>query len=165
MKTFKKILCALIALLCIAGTLCACDNGKNDNKNSNPYGIYYKEMNIVLDESAESVLEKLGEPRYTDNLGDCGGIGVQTKYTYDDIAICTLKEKDGEVIHKISLLNDLVSTSKDITIGANEADVKDEYGTPSVTEDNKLIYKSGNLELEFLLRDGYVTAINYRRIV
>ena len=167
MKSFMKILCAILALLCIGSVIVACDNStdKDVSASGGTFGIVYKDITIKLDEKAESILSKLGEPKYTDNLGDCGGIGVQTKYTYDDIAVNTLKEKDGEKIHKIALLNDLVSTSKGISIGDDEASVKEAYGTPSAEANGKLTYKSGNLELEFTLKDGNVTAINYRRIV
>ena len=172
MMNIKRILSILLALVCVGVlvcSLCACDGEGSGEENeggaSSPFYVNYKNVKIELDKKAESVLEKLGEPKYSDNLGDCGGIGVQTKYTYDDIAVNTLKEKDGEKIHKIALLNDLVSTSKGISIGDDEASVKEAYGTPSSEANGKLTYKSGNLELEFTLKDGNVTAINYRRIV
>lgn len=167
MKAIMKILCAVLALICIGTMTLACDSSSDDNGRASggTFGIVYKDTTIKLDEKADGVLSKLGEPKHTDNLGDCGGIGVQTKYTFDDIAVNTLKEKDGEKIHKIALLNDLVSTSKGISIGSDEASVKEAYGTPSAEENGKLIYKSGNLELEFTVKGGSVTAINYRRIV
>ena len=167
MKTFNKIICLLIALLCATAVFTACNGSSDDNGGSSAgvFAVTYKDTVIKLDADAKAVLEALGDPKYTDNLGDCGGIGVQTKYTYDDIAINTLKEKDGEKIHKISLLNDLVSTSKGISIGSDEASVKEAYGTPSAEENGKLTYKSVNLELEFTIKNGSVNAINFRRIV
>ena len=86
------------------------------------------------------------------------------KYTYDDITVNTLKEKDGEVIHKIAFVNDLVETPKGLSIGSSEAQVKDAYGEPTSSENGKLLYKSGDLELEFTVKDGSVSAVNYRRI-
>lgn len=165
----KKLL-RVITLVCCAAmlfALCACnsENKENAASGSNPYAIVYKDVKIELDKPAASVLEKLGTPKYSDNLGDCGGIGVQMKYTYDDITVNTLKEEGGEVIHKISFLNDLPSTSKGISLGASETDVREKYGNPSAEENGKLIYKKGSLELEFAIKDGAVSAINYRRIV
>lgn len=167
-NTFTKFICALMALLCAAVVFTACnsdDDVKDGENSSSPFSIVYKNVTIKLDADAKNVLSALGEPKSADNLGDCGGIGVQTKYEYDDISVNTLKEKDGEKIHKISLLNDLVSTSRGISIGADEASVREAYGKPSAEENGKLIYKSGNLELEFTLKGGSVSAINYRRIV
>ena len=159
----------MLALLCavmLASALVSCngDGEENEGGASNPFYVNYKDTKIELDKKAESVLEKLGEPKYSDNLGDCGGIGVQMKYTYDDITVNTLKEKDGEVIHKIGFLNDLVSTPKGISIGSSEQEVRDAYGTPSSEENGKLTYTSGDLELEFTVKNGSVSAINYRRI-
>ena len=152
--------------------LCAClwscnDAKENDGESpasNSPFYVVYKDVKIELNKKAEGVLEALGESNHTDNLGDCGGIGVQMKYTYSDIAVNTLKEKNGEVIHKISFESDLVSTPKGISIGSSESDVRTAYGNPTSEEGGKLIYKSGDLELEFAVKDGSVSAVNYRRI-
>ena len=165
----RRILCLSLALVCaimLASALVSCntDGEENEGGASNPFYVNYNDTKIELDKKAESVLEKLGEPKYSDNLGDCGGIGVQMKYTYDDITVNTLKENDGEVIHKIGFLNDLVSTPKGISIGSSEQEVRDAYGTPSSEENGKLTYKSGDLELEFTVKNGSVSAVNYRRI-
>lgn len=165
----KRILCIVLALVCItmlASSLVACDSGSEESKggSNSPFYVNYKDTKIELDKKAEGVLDKLGEPKYSDNLGDCGGIGVQMKYTYDDITVNTLKENDGEVIHKIGFLNDLVSTPKGITIGSSAEDVRAAYGTPTSDENGKLTYKSGDLELEFTVKNGSVSAVNYRRI-
>ena len=165
----KRILCLILALATLtllASTFVACDGAEDNSEggSSNPFYVNYKDVKIELDKKAEGVIDKLGEPKYSDNLGDCGGIGVQMKYTYADITVNTLKEKDGEVIHKIGFLNDLVSTPKGITIGSSEADVREAYGNPTSEENGKLTYKSGDLELEFSIKDGSVSAVNYRRI-
>lgn len=166
MNTIKKIICVAVALLCAATLFTACNGDEgNGGSSAGTFGVVYKDVSIKLDADAEKVLKALGEAKYTDSLGDCGGIGEQVKYTYDDIAVNTLKEKDGEKIHKIELLNDLVSTSKGISIGSDEASVRDAYGTPSSEANGKLTYKSGSLELEFTVKNGSVSAINYRRIV
>ena len=169
---FKKFLCMMIMLTCciaVVAGLCSCkddaDNGDNKQGSAgNPFYVVYKDVKIELDKKAEDVLKKLGEAKYEDDLGDCGGIGVQTKYTYDDISVNTLKEKDGEVIHKISFINDIVSTPKGISIGSAESEVRAAYGEPTSAANGKLIYKSGDLELEFTIKDGTVGAVNYRRI-
>ena len=166
----NKLLCMIIALVfCFAsvGALSACKGEEEQSENagaSSPFCVVYKGITIQLDKSADNVLEKLGKAKYEDNLGDCGGIGVQMKYTYDDITVNTLKEQGGEVIHKIAFVNDLVETPKGISIGSSEAEVKSAYGEPSSTDGGKLLYKSGDLELEFSIKDGSVSAVNYRRV-
>lgn len=168
MKT-KKCLYVLVAcLFCFAAvlTLCACDNSEKNGGQTSAIQFYaeFNGVKIELGKKAENVLAKLGDAKYADNLGDCGGIGVQMKYTYDNVAVNTIKEKDGEVIHKIAFLNDLVSTPKGISIGSSEDDVKKAYGEPSSSENGKLTYKSGDLELEFTVKNGNVSAVNYRRL-
>lgn len=166
----KRIICTVLALMCCISAIAlftSCnDEGSSDAEQSsnNPFYVVYKDVKIELNKSAEEVLEKLGTPKYEDNLGDCGGIGVQMKYTYDDITINTLKEKNGEKIHKISFVNDLISTPKNISIGSAEQDVRDAYGKPSSFDNGRMIFKSGDLTIEFLINDGEVASINYIRI-
>lgn len=167
MKMTKRIICAVLALLCCLGCvvlMSACDEEQGGNGDNNLFYVEYKGVRIELDTSADQVLAALGKAKYEDNLGDCGGIGVQMKYTYSDISVNTLKEEDGEKIHKISFTNDLVSTPKGIYIGSSEQAVLDAYGSATGNEDGRLTYKSGDLELEFSIKDGKVSAINYRRI-
>ena len=166
----KRLLSMLLALVCCFGALAtfsSCDKAEGEEPggtSNSPFYVVYKDVKIELDKPATDVLEALGKAKYEDNLGDCGGIGVQVKYTYDDITINTLKEKSGEKIHKISFINDLVSTPKNISIGSSEEDVRGAYGAPSSAENGKMIYKSNDLDLEFTVKDGSVSAINYRRV-
>ena len=166
----KRFLCLILAMsFCISACLfvCSCNNAEQEDdetSSANPFCVTYNGVKIELDKKADDVLEKLGEAKSEDNLGDCGGIGVQMKYTYADIAINTLKEEKGEMIHKIEFKNDLPKTSKGIYIGSDEADVRSAYGTPNSEENGRLIYKKSDLELEFTIENGEVIAINYRRI-
>lgn len=165
----KRYLYALVAcLLCFTAALalCACDDSEKNGGQTSATEFYvdFNGVKIELGKKAEDVLSKLGDAKYIDNLGDCGGIGVQMKYTYDNISVNTIKEKNGEVIHKMAFLNDLVSTPKGISIGSSEADVKKAYGEPSSSANGKLTYKSGDLEIEFTVKNGSVSSVNYRRI-
>ncbi len=170
-NNMKRLLCILLALLCfvsMTALLVSCNdeggNDEGDQPSNSPFYVVYKDVKIELNKSAEDVLKKLGEPKYEDNLGDCGGIGVQMKYTYDDITVNTLKEKDGEKIHKISFVNDIASTPKKISIGSTEQEVRDAYGEPSSYEDGRMTYKSGDLKLEFVIDNGEVKSVNYTRV-
>lgn len=166
MKLKRLISIALAAVFCISTCLfvCSCNEKKDEEASANPFYFTYNGIKIELDKKADGVLEALGEAKSEDNLGDCGGIGVQIKYTYADFSINTLKEENGEMIHKIEFKNDLPKTSKGICIGSAESDVRSAYGTPSSEENGRLIYKKSDLELEFTVEGGEVTAINYRRI-
>ena len=169
LKRFLSLILAMIFCLSTCLFASSCDKEEQEDQNNgqtvaNPFYITYRDVKIELDKKAEGVLDKLGAPKSTDNLGDCGGIGVQMKYTYADITVNTLKEEKGEMIHKISFITDIAQTNRGISIGSDEADVRSEYGTPSSEENGKLIYKMSDLELEFTVKDGSVSAINYRRI-
>ena len=136
----KRILSMILAFACCLGliaVLAACNDSESENEqgsSNSPFYVVYKDVRIELDKKAEDVLDKLGKAKYEDNLGDCGGIGVQMKYTYDDITVNTLKDESGEKIHKISFVSDIVSTPKGISIGSTEDEVRDAYGAPTSSE-------------------------------
>ena len=167
----KRAICLMLAIVCcftMTALLASCSDGGEadggEQTSNNPFYVVYKGVKIELDKSADDVLSKLGEAKYKDNLGDCGGIGVQFRYTYDDITVNTLKEKNGEMIHKISFVNDIASTPKNISIGSTEDDVRNAYGQPSSYDDGRMVYKSGDLKLEFVIENGEVKSVNYVRV-
>jgi hypothetical protein len=168
LKRYLSLILAVIFCASACVFAASCNNSEEEDGQgqsvANPFYIVYRDVKIELDKKADDVLAKLGKAKSEDNLGDCGGIGVQMKYTYTDITINTLKEENGEYIHKILFITDLAQTNRGISIGSDEADVRSEYGTPSSEENGKLIYKMSDLELEFTIKDGAVSAVNYRRI-
>ena len=168
MKSFLKVLALMLALLCSFSVFAACntessEEGKDDSGKIEFY-ITYKGTKIELEKKADSVLAALGEANNTTSLGDCGGFGLQTRYTYDNFVLYTVKNDSGETIDQITLSNDLIETPKGICIGDSSEDVISAYGTPAVKNDSKIEYESGSLILKFGLESGEVKSINFIRI-
>ena len=165
MKKYVRILVLAMALLCVTSLFSAC-NGEQDNSGSTKIGYYieYNGTRIELDKNATPVLSALGTPNDTISLGDCGGFGAQTKYTYDDFVLYTVTNGSGETIDQIALSNDLVETPKGICVGDSSEDVIKAYGEPMVKNDKKIEYESGSFVLKFGLENGAVKSINFIRI-
>ena len=108
MKRLNRIICVLLSLSFCFGALCCMSACVEEEGDSNLFYVNYKDIRIELGKNAEDVLEKLGEPKDRVNHGNCGGIGVQTEYVYSDISLYTIKQSDGEIIHKIFFKNDFV---------------------------------------------------------
>ena len=168
MKGFIRILALVLAFLCAAVILTACNSESEskdaDNSKQVEYYINYKGTKIELDKSADSVLSALGTPKSTASLGDCGGFGAQTKYVYDDIVVYTLKNDSGETIDQIAFSNDMVETAKGICIGDSSENVISAYGEPTTKNENKIEYEKENLILKFGLSGGEVKSIDFIRI-
>lgn len=169
MKLFLRIL-ALVMLVALTFTVFVACNGKNneteknENKGGVEYYINYNNTKIELDKNAAPVLSALGAAKSTASLGDCGGFGTQTRYTYDDIVLYTVKNDDGEKIDQITFSNDSVETVKGICVGDSADDVIAKYGTPTDKSSTKIEYEKDSLLLKFGIEDGMVKSINFIRI-
>lgn len=169
MKKVTKILAIVLALLCAMTFMISCTSGDKDGEGDKSGGkvdfyITYKGTKIELDKDAKPVLSALGEANDTASLGDCGGFGLQTRYTYDNFVIYTVKNDNGETIDQITLSNDIVETSKGICVGDSADDVIKAYGEPNAKNDTKIEYESGSLVLKFGLDGDSVKSINFIRI-
>ena len=174
----KKILAIFLCLLMML-TFVACDSG-DDHKGDNGAGDtpkttaaassatvkYYVEVGgvkIELGADADAVISALGTPKATAEVGNCGGQGTLTKYTYASIEVYVLTSGSSKTIDQITLLDDTVSTPEGIKIGSAQNDVKTKCKTPTKSSDSSYTYTSGNKNLKFNFRDGAVVGIDYMR--
>ena len=170
MRKIVKIFALILALACAMTLMVACASEDNNDNNGGAssgkvdFYITYKGTKIELDKDAAPVLSALGKANDEASLGDCGGFGLQTRYTYDNFVIYTVKNDSGEKIDQITLSNDIVETSKGICIGDSSDDVIKAYGEPNAKNDTKIEYESGSLILKFGLEGGDVKSINFIRI-
>lgn len=167
----KKILALLLCLI-MAFLVVACDgndstqndNEGNKNKESSvSFAVNYKSVKIELGADAGAVLSALGEAKSSSPMGNCGGLGTLTKYTYDSVEIYVL-ESDGKAsIDQITLMDDAINTSEGVGIGSSLDEVLKACGDGhSKKTDTNITYTSGTKNLVFQFRDGSVVGIDYR---
>ncbi len=159
MKRIGTKLLIISLVLCLLAALCGCSGGNEDGGDA--YYISYKGEKICPGAEAGDLLDALGKPKSEKNNGNCGGQGVQMKYSYDSFDLYLLESADGKVtVDQISLKDDLVETPKGIAIGSSKDDVTDAYGEPATTGKSTLVYKKGAQELVFKLNGDSVSAID-----
>ena len=153
-------LTALLAALLLSLGLCAC--AKDEPKDTgDAYYISYEGTKICPGKDADGLLERLGEPRSEKNNGNCGGQGVQMKYSYSSFDLYLLESTDGTVtVDQISVKDDLIETPEGICIGEDADAVKKTYGDPSKETAKTLVYRKGAQELIFKVEGGKVVAID-----
>ncbi len=167
----KRIFALLLCLVLAIG-LVACDSGKDkdkdkDNKDKTEQGttnfyMTYNNVKIELLADANAVIEKLGAPISQSEMGACGDQGTVVKYVYDNIELFVLKNGSKATVDQITLKSDLVKTSEGITVGSSKDDVINAYGEGyAKCDDNEIRYTSGNKNLKFRLRDGFVVGVDY----
>lgn len=160
----KRIIAWVLSILCCFALVIGFNSCQQEAKESGDvFYMEYKGTKIELGAKADSIISALGEAKSVKELGDCGGLGAQVKYTYSDIELYTLKSADGETVDGISFTSDLVSTSKGIFIGDSSDKVTEAYGQPTEQSDSSMIYTEGNMSLKFKLDGGVVSAVDYLR--
>ncbi len=157
MKRFISLALACLLLVCFVG----CDGG-NEAKN---YVFKSGDVEIKVEGDANEAVDALGD--YIDKIEteSCGG-GAEPdrEYTYSGFKFNTVNENGKNVIVKIVLTDDSVSTPEGVSIGDSRDDVIAAYGESyTETASGGLVYSDGETKLMFGITDGEVTAIHYVR--
>lgn len=167
MKNYIRVLCLTIALLCaVFCVACGDKDGKDSEKNGSSefdkFYIVYNGVTVKLGDKADGVIAALGEAQSRTEIGDCGGLGAQVKYTYSSFDLYVLESKtDGNIIDQITFRDDIVSTPEGVCIGASVADTKAKLGEPTTSTDKALLYTDGKYTLKVSISGDIVTDINY----
>ena len=155
MKRFISFVLACLLLVCFVG----CDGG-SETKN---YVFSANGVEIKVGGDANALVSALGEAQNLVETPSCGG-GAEPdrEYTYAGFKFNTVNENGKNVIVKIVLTDDSVSTPEGISIGSSRDEVIASYGE-NFTENatGTLIYTDGATKLMIGFADGSVSAIHY----
>lgn len=174
MNILKKIICAALALLAL-GAFVACDKEedtqteasgtKSDKTSGVSYYAEYKGVKIEMGAEADAIITALGEYQDRKEIGDCGGLGAQVKYSYPSVEVYVLESKDdGNIIDQISFRDDIISTPEGVYIGMSVADAKKALGTPTAETDKSFEYAGDKYVLVITVADGKVNKIDYLNV-
>ena len=109
------------------------------------------------------ILAALGQWRDYAESASCAFEGLDKVYTYAGFEIQTYPEGEKDFVYIIVLQDDTVATEKGVRIGATKEAVIAAYGTPDKETDTSLTYNGKGMYLQFILRDGAVTSIQYAK--
>ncbi len=156
----KGFACAALALVLLLALL-GCKDNKADAADKGLY-VEYKGVKIVMGADADAIIEALGEPTEVREIGDCGGLGAQLKYSYSSVDVYVLEHKtDGNIIDTVTFRDDLVATPEGVYIGKTVESAKELLGEPDEQGDKSLQYKRDGFVLLIGIEDGKVTEIDY----
>ena len=160
----KKILCAAIALLCAFG-LVACKDKAAETGSGVAFYVEYNGTKIELGAKADKIIESLGEPQSVREIGDCGGLGAQVKYSYPSFYVYVLEsDAKGNIIDQITFRDDVVTTPEGVYIGMSAEQAKQKLGEPSAQSDTALEYQKDSFLLRLVIKGGAVEQIDYMTV-
>ena len=165
----KRILLILLATLLTLTLFAACNTSEptdgDDSANASAIKNFtYKSTEIKINSDSKDVVAKLGEPKDTEVFdAGCGDSTPGYIYSYNGFEIIT-NPKDGvNLVDKIKITSDLVSTPDGASVGMDKSDIIKIYGEPSAQSGEILRYTSGGTMLQFDLNSaGNVTTITYK---
>ena len=155
----KLILCLLCISLMIAFISC-----QEPESTGSSFGMMkIGGTEITVDADAASILSALGEAKDYDESPSCAFEGMDKIYVYNGFRIQTYTMSGKDYIRSVELLDDTYSTPEGITIGSALEAVTAAYGAPTKQTDTGLQYVQNErgFTMQFLLRDGLVTNIQY----
>ena len=155
----KLILCLLCISLMIAFISC-----QEPESTGSSFGMMkIGGTEITVDADAASILSALGEAKDYDESPSCAFEGMDKIYVYNGFRIQTYTMSGKDYIRSVELLDDTYSTPEGITIGSATEAVTAAYGAPTKQTDTGLQYVQNErgVTMQFLLRDGLVTNIQY----
>ena len=159
----KKILCVLLTLAALCA-LCACE--PKDSENVDFASFAYNGTSVPLDAEAAPILSALGDPVAFAETNSCYGDGKDKVYQYQSFKVTTYSSKGKDYVLLVEIFDDTdedACTVEGIRIGASASDVSAKYGAAKEQSDTSVVYEnwSTKTRLQFLLRDGKVTNIQY----
>ncbi len=155
----------LIYLLLVAAvlTLAACQNDPPETQTPSYTFTSNSGVEIAIDADAAPILSALGQWSDYAESASCAFVGLDKIYTYAGFELQTYPDQDKDYVYSVILYDDTVTTDKGIRIGSARDAVTAAYGTPSEETDTALTYNGKGMTLQFLLRDGAVTSIQYTK--
>lgn len=156
----KKIICVLLTLFALLCTT-ACSEPITDAKT---YTFRSGSVSVAIDSEAAGILAALGEWNNYSESPSCAFNGLDKIYAYAGFRIQTYPLNGKDYIYSVELTDDSVTTSEGIAVGSTVEQVKTAYGTPTDETATLLLYKGEGVNLQFILRDGKVTNIQYLRV-
>ena len=165
----KKILLILLATLLTLTMLASCNTSENTDggegaSKSALKSFTYKGTEVKINDDSKDILAKLGEPKSTEVFdAGCGDSTPGYIYSYNGFEIIT-NPKDGvNLVDKVKISSDLVSTPEGASVGMDKSDITKIYGEPDAKSDEILRYVGGGVMIQFDLNgSGKVTTITYK---
>ena len=159
----KKLLCMMLVL---AALVCVCACETNELESTDFASFTYRGMVIFLDMDADVALADLGEYLSFAETNSCYGDGKDKVYQYTSFKLKTYSSQGKDYVLSIEIFDDTdedVCTAEGIRIGATASEVIERYGETKNQTDDSIVYinQDSKTRLQFLLRDGKVTNIQY----
>ncbi len=157
----KKLLIYLLLAAMVLSLVACKDNETPPAEEGKVYTFTSGTTKIAIHADVAPIVAALGQWRDYAESPSCAFEGLDKIYIYPGFEIYTYPIEGKDLICMIRLYDDTVATEKGIRVGATKEAVTAAYGTPDQTYDTNIEYEAVGMYLQFSLKDGIVTSIQY----
>ena len=157
----KKILIYLLLAAMVLSFASCKDNETPPAEEGKTYTFTSGTTKIAINADAAPILASLGQWRDYAESASCAFEGLDKIYIYPGFELQTYPMGEKDLVYMIILQDDTVATEKGIRIGVTKDAVIAAYGTPDGESATALTYNGKGMYLQFILREGTVTSIQY----
>ena len=162
MMSFRRII--LLSIILLLFLLPGCGEADETLGEEGKFSFVYNGVEIVPGGDIAPVLAALGEPTGYYEAASCAFDGLDKIYTYGSVRINTYPDGEVDRVLSVVLLDDACLTLEGVGIGSDVEAVIAAYGNEYTGTGNSMTYTRGGTELKFLIKDGYVSSIQYHNI-
>ena len=157
----KKLLIYLLLATALLSLVACKDNNTPPEEGKKVYTFTSGSTKIAVNAEAAHIVAALGQWRDYAESPSCATTGLDKIYIYPGFELQTYPMGEKDFVYMIILQDDTVATEKGIRIGATKDAVTAAYGTPDGESAAALTYNGKGMYLQFILREGTVTSIQY----
>lgn len=166
----KGLVCALLVALLCAFTACGPSGGPatpsgntNDPETKTGFAFSWNGHSIRPGDVGTDMKALAGEWKSCFESPSCAFEGIDKTYTYAGFVIDTTPSEDGkdDIIKAIRLTDDSVTTAENVYVGMTAEAIRKVYGESIGVSDACLRFVSGDVELQFIIKEGKAVSIEY----
>ncbi len=174
----KKLFILLLALALLL-SLAACSPNPNPTGSTppqstqNPTGsqspadpgssfvFTYNSTEIRLHADMAPILAALGQPISYTESASCAFDGKDKTYNYSSFCLTTYPQGEKDLVFSFWFVDDSVTTSEGLYIGAPQAMAETACGADSYNGINAYVKKLGDTRMTVIITDGLISSIQY----
>lgn len=118
-------------------------------------------VELAADMDMSELADKLGEPANYYEEPSCAAQGIAKIYTYSGFEVETYPDGEKDLIARITLKDDSVSTPEGLDLSMTEDDILAAYGADCEETETSMVYEKDGKKLRFILDGEDIASIEY----
>ncbi len=161
----RNLLKTIIISLILAG--CTIEDGSSEKEEyveaeeSKEYYFEDDGIAISVNDDSDKLVSLIEKAQSVYEMPLCGLEGREISYDFVHYELDIIETQEYSKVYSIVFKDDLVTTMEGIYIGEKEDKIVELYGEPDERETYSLIYTNNSTKLVFIVKDGYVSSIQY----